>query len=245
MTARAKRAAPAAAPAQPLAGAEAHLLVVDDDARLRDLLRRYLVDQGFRVTTAGDAAEARARLAVMDFDLMVLDVMMPGEDGFALTQSLRTTSRIPILLLTARAEAIDRIAGLERGADDYLVKPFEPRELVLRIAAILQRAASLPAADGRELRLGACRLDLKRGELFRGQQPVHLTSAEQALLLTLAKEPGEAVSREDLSQAAPFDGNPRNVDVQMTRLRRKIERDPKFPRYLQTVRGTGYVLKPD
>jgi two-component system phosphate regulon response regulator OmpR len=244
MTARAKRSAAAPPPAKPLDGAEAHLLVVDDDVRLRDLLRRYLVDQGFRVTTAGDAAEARARLAVMDFDLVVLDVMMPGEDGFTLTQSLRTTSRIPILLLTARAESGDRIAGLERGADDYLVKPFEPRELVLRIAAILQRVAALPT-EGRELRLGACRLDLKRGELFRGRAPVRLTSAEQTLLLTLAAAPGEAVSRQDLSQAAPFAGNPRNVDVQMTRLRRKIERDPKFPRYLQTVRGTGYVLKPD
>jgi two-component system phosphate regulon response regulator OmpR len=235
MTARAERAG---------AMDEAHLLVVDDDARLRDLLRRYLVDQGFRVTTAGDAAEARAKIGGMDFDLLILDVMMPGEDGFALTKSLRETSRIPILLLTARAETEDRINGLERGADDYLVKPFEPRELVLRVKNVLARAAAMPEKTG-ELRLGACRLDLKRGELYRGAAPVRLTSAEQALLMTLAQQPDEAMSREDLARAAQFSGNLRTVDVQMTRLRRKIERDPKFPRYLQTVRGTGYVLKPD
>ncbi len=223
---------------------EPHLLVVDDDARLRDLLRRYLVDQGFRVTTAGDAAEARAKIKSLDFDLLILDVMMPGEDGFSLTRSLRETSRIPILLLTARAESEDRINGLERGADDYLVKPFEPRELVLRIKNVLTRAAAMPEKTG-ELRLGPCRLDLKRGELYRGGDPVKLTSAEQALLMTLAIRPNEAVSREELAKTAQFSGNLRTVDVQMTRLRRKIERDPKFPRYLQTVRGTGYVLKPD
>ncbi len=223
---------------------EPHLLVVDDDARLRDLLRRYLVDQGFRVTTAGDAAEARAKIRGLNFDLLILDVMMPGEDGFTLTRALRETSRIPILLLTARAEIEDRINGLERGADDYLVKPFEPRELVLRVKNVLQRAAAMPEKTG-ELRLGSCRFDLKRGELYRGAAPVKLTSAEQALLTTLAVRPNEAMSREDLANAAQFSGNLRNVDVQMTRLRRKIERDPKFPRYLQTVRGTGYVLKPD
>jgi two-component system, OmpR family, phosphate regulon response regulator OmpR len=223
---------------------ETHLLVVDDDARLRELLRRYLVDQGFRVTIAGDAAEARAKIKNLDFDLMVLDVMMPGEDGFALTQSLREKSRIPILLLTARAETADRIAGFERGADDYLVKPFEPRELVLRIRSILQRASSAPDRT-REIRLGPCRIDLKRGELTRAGSPVKLTRAEQALLMALASRPDEPVSREALFALARFGGNPRAVDVQMTRLRRKIERDPRFPRYLQTVRGTGYVLKPD
>src|SRR5271170_7573943 len=221
MTARAERAG---------AMDEAHLLVVDDDSRLRDLLRRYLIDQGFRVTTAGDAAEARAKIGGMDFDLLILDVMMPGEDGFALTKSLRETSQIPILLLTARAETEDRINGLGRGADDYLVKPFEPRELVLRVRNVLARAAAMPE---------------KTGELYRGASPVKLTSAEQALLMTLARQPDEAMSREDLARAAQFSGNLRTVDVQMTRLRRKIERDPKFPRYLQTVRGTGYVLKPD
>ncbi|MGH7014533.1 MAG: response regulator [Stellaceae bacterium] len=223
---------------------EPHLLVVDDDARLRDLLRRYLTDQGFRVTTAGDAAEARRKLDGIAFDLLVLDVMMPGEDGFALTASLRATSRIPILLLTAKAETADRIGGLERGADDYLTKPFEPRELVLRIRNILQRAA-VESERRAVLRLGEYRLDLRRGELRRGEEPVRLTSAEQSLLAALAAQPGAAVSRETLAEATQLGGNLRAVDVQMTRLRRKIERDPRFPRYLQTVRGTGYVLKPD
>ena len=223
---------------------EPHLLVVDDDARLRDLLRRYLTDQGFRVTTAGDAAEARRKLDSIAFDLLVLDVMMPGEDGLALTASLRKSSRIPILLLTAKAETADRIGGLERGADDYLTKPFEPRELVLRIRNILQRAASETERLS-VLRLGEYRLDLQRGELRRGEEPVRLTSAEQSLLAALAAQPGEAVSRQALAEATQLGGNLRAVDVQMTRLRRKIERDPRFPRYLQTVRGTGYVLKPD
>jgi len=225
-------------------GAEPHLLVVDDDARLRELLRRYLTDQGFRITTAGDAAEARSKIASLAFDLLILDVMMPGENGLDLTRSLRTQSRIPILLLTAMADAGDRINGLERGADDYLAKPFEPRELVLRIRNILQRVPQPPliAAD---VRFGAYRLEVARGTLYRGGDPVHLTQAEAALLLALARRAGEPVSREALSQEAQFSGNVRTVDVQVTRLRRKIEHDPKFPRYLQTVRGTGYVLKPD
>jgi len=227
--------------------AEAHLLVIDDDARLRDLLRRYLVESGFRVTTAGDAAEARQKLASLAFDLLIVDVMMPGESGLALTESLRQTSAVPILLLTAMAEPENRIDGLERGADDYLTKPFEPRELVLRIRNILQRIAppapAAPAAE--ELLLGTLRFDLKRNALYRGEEPVHLTEAETALLVALARQPGEPVSREALSLEAQCSGNLRTVDVQMTRLRRKIERDPKFPRYLQTVRGTGYVLKPD
>ncbi len=225
-------------------GAEPHLLVVDDDARLRELLRRYLTDQGFRVTTAGDAAEARAKIASLDFDLLVLDVMMPGENGLDLTQSLRAESRIPILLLTAMADSGDRINGLERGADDYLAKPFEPRELVLRIRNILQRVPKPPLAAA-DIRFGVYRLEIARGTLYRGGDPVHLTQAEAALLLALARRAGEAVSREALSEEAQFSGNVRTVDVQVTRLRRKIEHDPKFPRYLQTVRGTGYVLKPD
>lgn len=225
-------------------GTEPHLLVVDDDARLRELLRRYLTEQGFRVTTSADAAEARAKLASFDFDLLILDVMMPGENGFELTQNLRDTSQIPIVLLTAMAESDERVKGLERGADDYIVKPFEPRELVLRLRNILQRAPKAKP-PGHEIRIGAFRLDLARGELYRGTEPVHLTAAEAALLLALAGRVGMPVTREALAQEAQFSGNVRTVDVQMTRLRRKIERDPKFPRYLQTVRGTGYVLKPD
>jgi two-component system phosphate regulon response regulator OmpR len=222
---------------------ERHLLVVDDDARLRELLRRFLSVEGFRVTTAVDAAEARAKLASFAFDLLIVDVMMPGENGYDLTQSLRQESRIPILLLTAMAEPKNRIAGLERGADDYVVKPFEPRELVLRIRNILQRVPR--EAEARELRFGPFVLDLGRQELLRGDAPVRLTAAEMALLLALAATPGEAVTREVLSVAAKLDGAGRRVDVQVTRLRRKIESDPKFPRYLQTVRGTGYVLKGD
>jgi two-component system phosphate regulon response regulator OmpR len=228
-------------------GGEPHLLVVDDDARIRDLLSRYLRTSGFRVTTAGDAADARQKLAGLDFDCLVLDVMMPGEDGRALTADLKRTRPVPILLLTAMAEADDRIRGLESGADDYLVKPFEPRELVLRIRNVLQRRAPPRerAAAPRELRLGASRFDVVRAELFRGAEPVHLTAAEAALLGALARKAGEALTREALAEEAQVGGNLRTVDVQMTRLRRKIERDPKYPRYVQTVRGTGYVLKPD
>jgi two-component system phosphate regulon response regulator OmpR len=223
---------------------EPHLLVVDDDARLRELLRRYLSENGFRVTTAADASEARANLASFAFDLIVLDVMMPGESGLDLTRALRQEGRVPVLLLTAMAEPEDRVNGLEQGADDYLSKPFEPRELVLRIRNLLQRRPTLEA-DRQEVRFGGCRFDLARGELFRGGDPIRLTTAEAGLLASLAQKAGEAVSREELSLSAQFSGNVRNVDVQMTRLRRKIERDPRFPRYLQTVRGTGYVLKPD
>jgi two-component system phosphate regulon response regulator OmpR len=221
--------------------AEPHLLVVDDDSRLRGLLRRYLSDNGFRVTTAADAAEARSKLAGFAFDLVVLDVMMPGENGLELTRALRREGRGPVLLLTAMAEPEDRVNGLEQGADDYLAKPFEPRELVLRIRNLLQRRPADPA--NRELRFGGFRFDLVRGELNRGGDPVHLTAAEAALLAILAQKAGQAVSREELSLS--LSGNVRNVDVQVTRLRRKIERDPRYPRYLQTARGIGYALKPD
>jgi two-component system, OmpR family, phosphate regulon response regulator OmpR len=230
-----------------MSDAEPHLLVVDDDARLRGLLRRYLSDNGFRVTLAADAQEARASLASFAFDLIVLDVMMPGESGLELTRALRTEPklpRVPVLLLTAMGEAEDRVSGLEAGAADYLAKPFEPRELVLRIRNIMDRRAVGDDAD-RSIRFGAFRYDPGRGELFRGEEPVHLTAAEAGLLATLAAQAGQAVSRDDLSQAAQFSGNLRNVDVQMTRLRRKIEHDPRYPRYLQTVRGTGYALKPE
>ena len=232
---------------------EPHLLVVDDDARLRELLRRYLSDNGFRVTAAADAQEARANLASFAFDLIVLDVMMPGDSGLDLTRELRgpggpadgRPGRIPILLLTAMAEPDDRVNGLEEGADDYLAKPFEPRELVLRIRNIIERRGGGPQERDPGVRFGAFRFDQQRGELFRGGDIVHLTAAEAGLLASLAARAGAPVSREDLSQSAQFRGNIRNVDVQMTRLRRKIEPDPRYPRYLQTVRGTGYALKPE
>jgi two-component system, OmpR family, phosphate regulon response regulator OmpR len=230
---------------------EPHLLVVDDDARLRNLLRRYLTDSGFRVTGVADAREARAQLAAIAFDLIVLDVMMPGENGLDLTRVLRSErsaiDRIPVLLLTAMAEPEDRINGLEQGADDFLAKPFEPRELVLRIRNILQRrpATEEPAAPLADIRFGGFRFDITRAELFRGEDLVRLTAAETALLLSLTNRAPQPVSREELSQSSQFSGNVRNVDVQMTRLRRKIETSPRNPRYLQTVRGTGYALRPD
>ena len=221
-----------------------HLLIVDDDTRIRTLLQRFLSESGYRVTAAKDAAEARQLLASLDFDFIVLDVMMPGEDGFSLTKSIRETSSVPILLLTARGESIDRIEGLERGADDYLAKPFEPRELLLRISTILRRAGR-PAEVVRQIvHLGACRFDAERGELTREGKPVKLTSAELQLLRLLGANPGQSFTRSDLSQrmGAVLE---RTVDVQITRLRRKIENDPKLPLYLQTVRGIGYVLMPD
>jgi two-component system phosphate regulon response regulator OmpR len=225
---------------------DAHILVVDDDQRLRELLRKYLSDKGYLVATAADAAEARARMAGLSFDLMVLDVMMPGEDGMALTRRLRAEGNtIPILLLTARGEVDDRIKGLEAGADDYLAKPFEPRELLLRLASILRRAPRDEPEPVREFRLGAYVWDLGRSELTQDGQPVHLTQAERDLLAVLADAVGQGVSRDDLAVRTGNSANPRTVDVQVTRLRKKIEDDPKAPRYLQTVRGMGYMLRPD
>ncbi len=221
-----------------------HLLIVDDDTRIRTLLQRFLSENGYRVTAAKDAAEARQLLASLDFDFLVLDVMMPGEDGFSLTRSIRETSNVPILLLTARGESIDRIEGLERGADDYLAKPFEPRELLLRISTILRRAGRAAEVLRQVVHLGSCKFDAERGELTREGKPVKLTSAELQLMRLLAANPSQTFSRSDLSRqmGAVLE---RTVDVQITRLRRKIEHDPKLPLYLQTVRGVGYVLMPD
>jgi two-component system phosphate regulon response regulator OmpR len=223
-----------------------HVLVVDDDKRLRELLRKYLVEQGFLVTAASDAGEARERLASFAFDLLIVDVMMPGESGLELTSDLRRSSRMPILLLTAKGEPEDRISGLERGADDYLAKPFEPRELVLRMRTILRRVApEAPVLPSTEIRLGPLTFDIERRTLRRGNDEIRLTTAESDLLTLLARNPNVALSRDELGQQADDAGNSRTVDVQMTRLRRKIESDPRFPRYLQTVRGRGYVLRPD
>lgn len=226
-----------------------HILVIDDDTRLRELLRRYLTDNGFTVSVARDAAEARRLLAGLEFDLMVVDVMMPGENGFAFTASLRETSSVPILLLTARGETEDRIEGLEAGADDYLVKPFEPRELLLRISTILRRVSQAPEPEQEPksgvVRLGLCVFDIERGELTREGEPVRLTSQEESLLRALAQNAGGTLSRETLIRESRVGSNERAVDVQVTRLRRKIETDPRMPRYLQTVRGEGYVLRPD
>ncbi len=221
-----------------------HILVVDDDRRLRELLRKYLSKHGYLVTTAEDAAAARARLEGLSFDLLVLDVMMPGESGLELTESLRRTGDVPILLLTAMSEADDRIAGLERGADDYLAKPFEPRELRLRIDAILRRAGPPPAPHP-VVRFGAFTFALDREELRRDNEPVRLTSGEAALLKVFALNAGTTVTRERLGHETRLGHNSRTIDVQIARLRRKIEPDPKTPRYLQTVWGAGYVLRAD
>lgn len=226
---------------------DAHVLVVDDDARLRALLSRYLAEQGFRVTTAEDAADARDKMRAVQPDLVVLDVMMPGESGLSLTEALRAErSDLPVLLLTARGAPEDRIAGFEAGADDYLGKPFEPRELVLRLRAMLRRVAPPPpAGPAGPVRLGALEFDVERAELRGPGGTVHLTGGEAALLQLLARTPAEVLSREAIAAALGMDeAGERAIDVQVTRLRRKIEADPREPRFLHTVRGRGYVLKP-
>ncbi|CAA7619600.1 DNA-binding response regulator in two-component regulatory system with EnvZ [Magnetospirillum sp. LM-5] len=221
-----------------------HILVVDDDKRLRELLRKYLADNDYLVTVAEDAADARAKLAVLAVDLIVLDVMMPGEDGISLTRGIRGELGVPILLLTAMGEVEDRINGLEAGADDYLTKPFEPRELLLRIASILRRTPK-PEPAGQLLRLGLFTWDPVRAELMRGDDMVHLTTAERDLMTILAGAAGQAVERDDLAARTGNSANARAIDVQVTRLRKKLEDDPRSPRYLQTVRGQGYMLRPD
>ncbi|WP_424987952.1 response regulator [Microbulbifer sp. S227A] len=233
-----------------MAELDAHLLIVDDDERIRDLLRKFLIRHGFLVTAARDAAHARRILSGLDFDLIVMDVMMPGEDGVTLTRSLRETLATPILLLTARGETENRISGLEAGADDYLAKPFEPKELLLRINAILRRMPETPAGDTvpKILHLGPIRYDIERGEMWQGDDLVRLTATESQLMKIFSACPGEPVSRNKLVEDLGRDrgqAQERAVDVQITRLRRKIETDPKQPRYLQTVRGAGYMLAPD
>ena len=228
----------------------AHLLVVDDDERIRGLLQKFLIRNGFLVSVARDAAQARRLLGGLEFDMIVLDVMMPGEDGIALTRDLRKTMTVPILLLTAKGETANRIEGFEAGADDYLIKPFEPKELLLRINAILRRVPSIKpdTAAPKVMHMGAVRYDMDRGELWRGGDLIRLTATEAALMRLFSAAPGVAVSRDKLVGDMPREeggGQERAVDVQITRLRRKIEDDPKQPRYLQTVRGEGYMLQPD
>ena len=220
-----------------------HILVVDDDRRLRELLQKYLMDNGFRVTVATDAKEARQRLRAMEFDLIVLDRMMPGEDGLSFARSIRELSMVPILMLTAMGETEARIDGLEGGVDDYLSKPFEPRELVLRIGMILRRTGAVPEPG--EIRLGKFVFDPERDILQGDGGTLRLTSTEASLLRVLAENAGRVLSREALTQLCAIDGTDSMIDVQVTRLRRKIEPDTKVPRYLQTVRGQGYVLRPD
>ncbi|MEM8776877.1 MAG: response regulator [Pseudomonadota bacterium] len=227
-----------------------HLLIVDDDERIRDLLRKFLARHGFLVSAARDADHAKRVLSGLEFDLIVLDVMMPGLDGVDFTRSLRETIETPILLLTAKGETTDRIKGLEAGADDYLPKPFEPKELLLRINAILRRMPE-PEPDNatpKVLNMGPVRFDIQRSELVRGQDLIRLTATEVQLMRIFSENLREPVSRAKLVEDLGRDkgqAQERAVDVQITRLRRKIETDPKQPRYLQTVRGEGYMLAPD
>ncbi|MBX3570657.1 MAG: response regulator transcription factor [Rhizobiaceae bacterium] len=218
-----------------------HLLVVDDDTRIRNLLRQYLVENGFRVTVAGNADEARRQLRGLDFDLMILDVMMPGETGVELTRSLRAEKTVPILMLTALSETDSRIAGLEAGADDYLPKPFDPRELILRVGNILRRGGPVAAPKLEQLVFGPYTFQIARRELKKAGEIIRLTDREQDILAIFAARAGETIARHELV-AGESDVSERTIDVQINRLRRKIERDPANPVWLQTVRGIGYRL---
>ena len=229
---------------------DAHLLIVDDDERIRGLLQKFLMRNGFLVSSARDAAHAERVLSGLDFDLIVLDVMMPGEDGVSFCKRLRAERDVPILLLTAKNDTADRIAGLEAGADDYLAKPFEPKELLLRINSILRRVPPSEPADTspKMLSLGEFRYDVEKGVMWQGEDPVRLTATESQLMRIFSAQLGEPLSRGKLVEDLGRDGGQaqeRAVDVQITRLRRKIEADPKQPRYLQTVRGSGYMLASD
>ena len=229
---------------------DAHLLIVDDDERIRTLLQKFLMRNGYFVTSARDAAHADRILSGLDFDLIVLDVMMPGEDGVSFCKRLRSAREVPILLLTARGETSDRIAGLEAGADDYLAKPFEPKELLLRINSILRRTPPAePATEApKMLLLGALRYDVGKGTLWQGDDPVRLTATEAQLMRIFSADLDKPLSRSRLVEKLGRDegqAQERAIDVQITRLRRKLEEDPRQPRYLQTVRGEGYMLAPD
>jgi two-component system phosphate regulon response regulator OmpR len=218
-----------------------HLLIVDDDRRIRALLSRFLLGEGYRVSTAETAADARAKLAGLKFDLLILDVMMPGESGFDFTCTMRATSNVPILMLTARDEKENRIKGLEIGADDYLAKPFEPRELALRVANILKRALPPVAAPAESVRFGPFVYHIMRGELRKGDEVIRLTDREREMLRVLTASVGDVVPRQALAGSGEAVSE-RTVDVQVNRLRRKIERDPSNPLIVQTVRGVGYRL---
>jgi two-component system, OmpR family, phosphate regulon response regulator OmpR len=229
---------------EPLADDAPHLLVVDDDQRIRELLQRYLREQGFRVTSAGDSQEARRKLDGLDFDLLIADVMMPGENGLSLTRSLNGKRQLPVIILTALTEADSRIAGLEAGADDYLGKPFDPRELVLRINNILKRSATDRPPAIEQIMFGPYSFSITKRELKRGAEVVHLTDREQDIMVIFTSRPGETIPRHELA-GNEVDTGERTIDVQINRLRRKIEDDPANPVWLQTVRGTGYRLLKD
>jgi two-component system phosphate regulon response regulator OmpR len=225
---------------EPLPDNAPHVLLVDDDHRIRDLLGRYLQDNGFRVTTARDTTTARAAMRGLTFDLVILDVMMPGESGLDLARELKSIAPIPICMLTARAEPENRVEGLEAGVDDYVTKPFEPRELVLRLQNIMRRGR-IGSEPRDEIRMGDYAFSIERGELRRGDETIKLTERERDLLRLFASRPGSPIARHELA-SDDSTGSERAIDVQINRLRRKIEMDPSNPVYLQTVRGKGYIL---
>lgn len=223
-----------------------HILVVDDDTRLRNLLRRFLQEQNFATSVAKDAAEARMFIDEYKFDLLIVDVMMPNESGIEFLTALRKENNVPVIMLTAMGEPDDRISGLEAGADDYLPKPFEPKELVLRIKNILKRAPKNTENKDLPLNLGLCLYDAVKKELTNKQGDIiHITPVEQMLLSVLSQKPGQIFTREKLAEILGAGQSPRSIDVQITRLRKKIEKDSKNPRYLQTIRGKGYMLLPE
>ena len=231
-----------------------HLLIVDDDERIRKLLKQFLTKSGYRISTAGNSAIARQLNQNLEFDMLIVDIMMPGEDGLSLTRSLSKENHTPILLLSAKVEASERILGLEMGADDYLSKPFEPRELLLRVDAILKRSTpKLPTSVRAEVSIGQFKYNLSRQELWQGSIRINLTSAQTKLLQILAQRSNSAISRDELLKSFSIhkftnsgsENTIRSVDVQIKRLRQKMELDPKNPSYLKTVRGYGYILKPD
>lgn len=218
-----------------------HLLVIDDDRRIRELLSRFLSEHGFRVSVAADAAQARRALGGMEFDLLIVDVMMPGETGIGFTRDLRRNANVPVLMLTALSETDDRISGLEAGADDYLAKPFDPRELLLRIASILKRVAKPATPVIEQVSFGPYQFFVSKRELRKNGQSVRLTDREQEILTAFALRPGDTVARHELLGTDQHAGE-RKIDVQINRLRRKVEEDPANPKWLQTVRGVGYKL---
>lgn len=221
-----------------------HILVVDDDSRIRSLLSAYLNEQGLRVSIAEDAEDAEKKIKGLVYDLIILDVMMPGKSGYDFLKTFRLVNATPVLMLTARGEVEDRIQGLERGADDYLIKPFDPKELLLRVNNILKRqSGNQQKITGGEIAFGPYRYHRDQQQLFKDAEMVHLTTAEQVLLDLLLQKPGTVFTREQLMELSGFTGELRAIDVSMTRLRRKIEDNPRFPRYLQTVRNKGYILK--
>lgn len=223
-----------------------HILIIDDDTRLRSLLQRFLRDNAFYVTSANGAEEARAMMREYSFDLLIVDIMMPNESGLEFLEKLRLESAIPVIMLTAMGDTDDRITGLETGADDYLPKPFEPKELVLRIKNILKRTPQEKVSFNEKLNMGLCSYDMQSKELISKQGTIiHITPVEQSLLNVLGTKSGQIFTREKLAEVLGAGQSPRSIDVQITRLRKKIERDSKNPRYLQTVRGKGYMLLPE